>query len=155
MCQQPMRILSLFVLWIWSSFLLLWAIRKGDVIFLQELGQHVNLLLHAGAFRIIALTTVCALAHFSFVLLLLGVILGTLGILLRLVLVSLLLRWIFSFFSFFLNLPLSLQQPRHVLSLCPLNLILLPSSLTNREGRCYSSLGVGSTCPFSFSYKSS
>ena len=46
----------------------------------------------------IALTAVCKLAHFSFVLLLLGV-LGTLGLLLRLVLVSLLLRWIFIFFS--------------------------------------------------------
>ena len=36
----------------------------------------------------IALTAVCALAHFSFVLLLLEVLLGTLGILLRLVLVE-------------------------------------------------------------------
>ena len=45
----------------------------------------------------IALTTVCALAHFSFVLLLMGVLLGTLRLLRRLVLVSLLLRWIFSF----------------------------------------------------------
>ena len=41
------------------------------------------------------------------------------------------------------------------LSLCPLNLILLPSSLSNQEGRCYSSLGFGSTCQFSSSYKSS
>ena len=41
----------------------------------------------------ISLTAVCALAHFSFVLLLLG----TLGLLLRLVLVSLFLRWILSF----------------------------------------------------------
>ena len=49
----------------------------------------------------IALTAVCALSHFSFVLLLLGVLLGTLGLLLRLVLVSLLLRWIFRFFWFF------------------------------------------------------
>ena len=47
----------------------------------------------------IALTVVCALAHFSFVLLLLlGVLLGTLGLLLRLVLISLLLRWLFIFF---------------------------------------------------------
>ena len=45
----------------------------------------------------IALTAVCALAHFSFVLLLLEVLLGALGLLLRLVLVSLLLRWILSF----------------------------------------------------------
>ena len=49
----------------------------------------------------ISLTAVCALGHFSFVLLLLEVLLGTLGLLLRLVLVSLLLRWIFSFFLLF------------------------------------------------------
>ena len=46
----------------------------------------------------IALTAICALSHFSFVLLLLGVLLGTLGLLLRLILVSLLLRWLFIFF---------------------------------------------------------
>ena len=46
----------------------------------------------------IALTAVCALAHFSFVLLFLEVLLGALGFLLRLVLVSLLLWWIFIFF---------------------------------------------------------
>ena len=46
----------------------------------------------------IALIAICTLAHFSFVLLLPGVLLGTLEILLRLVLVSLLLRWIFTFF---------------------------------------------------------
>ena len=45
-----------------------------------------------------ALTTICTLAHFSFVLLLLEVMLGALGLLLRLVLVSLLLRWLFIFF---------------------------------------------------------
>ena len=45
----------------------------------------------------ISLTAVCALAHSSFVLLLLEVLLGALGILLRLVLVSLLLRWLLSF----------------------------------------------------------
>ena len=46
----------------------------------------------------IALTAVCALAHnFSFVLLLLEVLLGALGLLLRLVLVSLLLRWLLIF----------------------------------------------------------
>ena len=44
-----------------------------------------------------SLTTVCALAHFSFVLLLLEVLIGSLGLLLRLVLVSLLLRWLVSF----------------------------------------------------------
>ena len=44
-----------------------------------------------------SLTIVCALAHFSFVLLLLEVLLGALGLLLRLVLVSLLLRWLISF----------------------------------------------------------
>ena len=55
----------------------------------------------------ISLTVVCALADFSFVLLLLEVLLGTLGLLLRLVLVSLFLRWIF----IFLNPPLNLQQP--------------------------------------------
>ena len=49
----------------------------------------------------IALIVVCTLAHFSFVLLLLEVLLGTLGLLLRLVLVSLLLRWIFIFFLAF------------------------------------------------------
>ena len=49
----------------------------------------------------IALTAVCTLAHFSFVLLLLGVLIGTLGLLLRLVLVSILLRWIFRFFLSF------------------------------------------------------
>ena len=47
------------------------------------------------------------------------------------------------------------QKPRNVLSLCPLNFILLPSSLCNQEGRCYSSLGFGSTCQFDSSYKSS
>ena len=57
---------------------------KGDVIILQELGQHVNLFLHVGAFRMISLTAVCALAHFSFVLLILGVLLGSQGLLLRL-----------------------------------------------------------------------
>ena len=60
----------------------------------------------------ISLTAVCALSHFSFILLLLGVLLGTLGLLLRLRLVSLLLRVIFSFLSFFLNPPLNLQQPK-------------------------------------------
>ena len=70
--------------------------RKGDVILLQELGQHVNLLLHTRVLWMIALTVVCALAHLSFVLLLLGV-LGILGLLLRLVLVSLLLRWLLIF----------------------------------------------------------
>ena len=45
----------------------------------------------------IALTVVCALAHFFFVLLLLGVLLGTLRLLWRLVLVSLLLRWLIIF----------------------------------------------------------
>ena len=40
-------------------------------------------------------------------------------------------------------------------SLCPLNLILLPSSLSNQEGRCYSSPRVGSTCQFASSYNSS
>ena len=45
----------------------------------------------------IALTAICTLSHFSFVLLLLGVLLGTLRLLWRLVLVSLLLRWIFRF----------------------------------------------------------
>ena len=44
-----------------------------------------------------SLTAVCALAHFSFVLLLLEVLLGALGLLLRLILVSLLLRWLLSF----------------------------------------------------------
>ena len=49
----------------------------------------------------ISLTAVCALAHLSFVLLLLVVLLGTLRLLQRPVLVSLLLRWHFSFiFSF-------------------------------------------------------
>ena len=46
------------------------------------------------------------------------------------------------------------QQPMHELSLCLLNLILLPSSLSCLEGRCHSSPGVGSTCLFYFSYKS-
>ena len=45
------------------------------------------------------------------------------------------------------------QKLRHVLSLCPLNLILLPSYLSNREGICYSSLGVGSACQFASSCK--
>ena len=69
----------------------------GDVILLKELGQHVNLLLHTRALRMISLTIVCTLAHFSFVLLLLGVLLGTLGLLWRLVLISLLIKWILSF----------------------------------------------------------
>ena len=70
---------------------------KGDAILLQKLGHHVNFILHLGAFRMISLTAVCALSHFSFVLLLLGVLLGTLGLLWRLVFVSLLLRWLLSF----------------------------------------------------------
>ena len=45
----------------------------------------------------ISLTVVCALAYFSLVLLLLGVLLGTLGLLWRLVLISLLLRWLLRF----------------------------------------------------------
>ena len=45
----------------------------------------------------ISLTVVCALAHFSFVLLLLEALLGTLGLLWRLVLVSILLRWLLIF----------------------------------------------------------
>ena len=45
----------------------------------------------------ISLTVVCALAHFSFVLLLLEVLLGALGLLLRLFLDSLMLRWILRF----------------------------------------------------------
>ena len=48
----------------------------------------------------IALTIVCTLAHFSFVLLLLGFLLGALDFL-RLFLVSLLLRWFFIFFLAF------------------------------------------------------
>ena len=99
MCQQPKHVLSLSVLWIWSSFSLLWPIRKGDVIIFQYLGQHVNLLLHTGALRMIVLTTICALTHFSFVLL------GALGLLLILVLVSLLLRWLLSFLLSFLIHP--------------------------------------------------
>ena len=45
----------------------------------------------------IALTAVCTLTHFSFVLLLLEVLLGALGLLLRLVFVSLFLRWLLRF----------------------------------------------------------
>ena len=71
---------------------------KACIILLQELGQHVNLLLHTRALRMIALTAVCALGHFSFVLILMGVLIWTLGLLLRLVLVSLLLMCLFSFF---------------------------------------------------------
>ena len=104
MCQHQC-VNSLSVFWIWSSFPLLWGIGKGDAILLQELGQLVNFILHVGAFRMITLTVVCALAHFSFVLLLLGVLLGTLRLLWRLVLVSLLLRWIFSFLLAFLIHP--------------------------------------------------
>ena len=40
------------------------------------------------------------------------------------------------------------------LSLYPLNLILLPSSLSNQKGRCYSSAGFGSTCQFASSCRS-
>ena len=68
---------------------------------LQELGQHVNFILHTRALRMITLTIVCTLSHFSFILLLMGILLRTLGLLLRLRLVSLLLRWIFSFFISF------------------------------------------------------
>ena len=71
---------------------------KACIILLRELGQHVNLLLHTRALRMISLTTVCTLAHFSFAIVLLEVLLGTLGILLRLVLVSIFLRWLFIFF---------------------------------------------------------
>ena len=60
----------------------------------------------------IALIAVCALARFSFVFLLLVVLLGTLWILRRLFLVSLLLRWIFSFLFLFLNPPSNLQQSK-------------------------------------------
>ena len=45
----------------------------------------------------VAITAVCALAHFSFVIILLEVLLGSLQLLLRLALVSLLLRWLLSF----------------------------------------------------------
>ena len=45
----------------------------------------------------ISLTAACALTHFSFVIPLMGVLLRTLGLLWRLVLVSLLLRWLLSF----------------------------------------------------------
>ena len=69
----------------------------GDAILLQELGQHVYFILHTRAFSAIALIAVCTLAHFSFVFLLLVVLLGTLRLLQRLVLVSLFLRWIFRF----------------------------------------------------------
>ena len=110
-CANNQGMRSLSVLWIWSSFPILWEIRKGDVILLQELGQHVNFLLHTRALRMIALTAVCALAHFSYVLLLLGVLLGTLGLLFRLVLVSLFLRWIFSFvLSFWIHPWISSNQ---------------------------------------------
>ena len=85
---------SLLFFWIWSSFHLLWAIRKGYVVILQGLGENVYLLFHTRSLRMIALTTVCALAHFSFILLLMGVLLGTLGLLLRLGLVYLLFRWL-------------------------------------------------------------
>ena len=53
----------------------------------------------------ITLTAVCALAHFSFVLLLLEVLLGALGLLLILVLVSLLLEWLLIFLLTFLIHP--------------------------------------------------
>ena len=43
------------------------------------------------------------------------------------------------------------NQGMYSLSLYLLNLIPLPSSLRNQEGRCYSSPGFGSTCEFSFS----
>ena len=82
MCQQPMHVFSLCPL---NLILLLSSLssqERGDVILLQELGQHVNLLLHAGAFRMIAFIAVCTLAHFSFVLLLLEFLLGARGILL-------------------------------------------------------------------------
>ena len=46
------------------------------------------------------------------------------------------------------------QQPMHELSLCLLNLILLPSSLSCLEERFYSSPGVGSTCLFASSCRS-
>src|SRR5713101_5803938 len=46
------------------------------------------------------------------------------------------------------------QQPMHELSLCLLNLILLPSSLRCLEGRCHSSPGVGSACQFASSCRS-
>ena len=45
----------------------------------------------------IALTAICTLAHFSFVLLLLEFLLGTLGLLWILFPVSLLLRWLLRF----------------------------------------------------------
>ena len=64
------------------------------------------LFFHTRALWMIALIAVCALAHFSFVFLLLVILLGTLWLLWILVLVSLLLRWIFSF----LNPPSNLQQ---------------------------------------------
>ena len=72
MCQQPMHELSLNL----SSFSLLWVFWKGDPILLQELGQHINLLFHTIAFKVIALIAVCALVHFTFVFLLLVFFLG-------------------------------------------------------------------------------
>ena len=100
-CANNQCMNSLSIFWTWSSFSLLRAIWKGDAILLQELGQHVYLLLHTRAFSVISLIAVCTLAHFSFVLLLLVVLLGTLRLLRRLVLVSLLLRCLFRFFLIF------------------------------------------------------
>ena len=68
----------------------------------------VWLLLHEGYLSMISLIAVCTLAHFSFILLLLWVLLGTLGLLLRLWLVSLFLRWIF---IFFLDFESTLESP--------------------------------------------
>ena len=99
---------SLLVFWIWSSFLLSCAIRSGDAVILQELVQHVNFLLHTRALRMISLTTVCVLAHFSFVLLLLEVLVGAWGLLLRLGIVSLLFRWIL-WIGFLLSFGIHLQ----------------------------------------------
>ena len=73
--------------------------------------QHINLLFHTRAFNVIALRTVWALVHITFVFLLLGIFLGTLLILWRLLLVSPLLRCLFSFiFAFWIHPQISSNQ---------------------------------------------
>ena len=98
MCQQPRHVLSLCPL---NLMLLPSSLSNDEGRCYSSPGQHVNLLLHTRALGMIALAALCALSHFSFVLLLLGVLHGTSRLLLRLVLVSIFLRVIFRFFLTF------------------------------------------------------
>ena len=82
-CNQVMNTLLVFETR--YSFVLLCAIKKGYFFLLQDLIQHINMLLQLRDLRIKSLPTVCALASLTFTFLLLKVILlGFWGLLMRL-----------------------------------------------------------------------